>query len=247
MVITKLKPKSGFSGLLHIGLVMLLPVLVLVFVRMGFTSLAAVAVLLSKWRMFAVRPRHWLANIRANSIDIIVGISFVIFMAQSQTVGWQLVWVLAYGSWLLFVKPGSSVLMTSIQAMVAQLTGLTAIFLEWGGARLGVLVVVSWIVSYLAARHFFTSFDEEYTSLFAHTWGYFTAAVVWVLGQWLLFYGLIAMPTLLLTVIGYGLAALYYLDHNDRLTTLIKRQFIFMMFAVVVVMIVFSDWGDRSI
>lgn len=246
-MISKIKPKSGFSNLFHIALNLLLPVLVFMFVRMGFTSLAVAAVLLSKWRMFAVRPRHWLANMRSNSVDIIVGLSLVIFMAQSFSVGMQLLWVLAYALWLVFLKPGSSIVQVSLQAMVAQLLGLMAIFLEWGSAPLAVLVVLTWLVCYLSARHFFSSFDEEHTSLFSHTWGYFGAALTWVLGQWLLFYGLIAMPTLLLTVTGYGLAALYYLDHHDKLTTLLRRQFIFMMFAVLVVVIVFSDWGDRAL
>jgi hypothetical protein len=202
---------------------------------------------MSKWRMFAVRPRHWPANIRSNGIDIIVGISMVIFMTQSQTVGLQLIWVLAYAAWLVFLKPGSSILQVSLQAMVAQLVGLMALFLQWGSAPLFVLVLLAWVVCYLSARHFFTSFDEEHASLFAHSWGYFGAALVWVLGQWLLFYGIIAMPTLLLVVIGYALAALYYLDHHDKLTPLLRRQFLFMMFAVLVVVIVFSDWGDRAL
>lgn len=246
-MIKKIKPKSGYSGILHFALNLLLPLLVFMFVRMGFTSLAVSAVLLSKWRMFAVRPRHWLANIRSNSIDLIVGLSLVVFMAHSSSVGIQLLWVLVYALWLVFLKPGSSILQVSLQAVVAQLFGLMAIFLQWGSSPLVVLVLLTWFVCYLSARHFFTSFDEEHTSLFAHTWGYFGAALVWVLGQWLLYYGLIAMPTLLLTVIGYALAALYYLDHHDRLTPLLRRQFLFMMFAVLVVVTIFSDWGDRAL
>jgi hypothetical protein len=40
---------------------------------------------------------------------------------------------------------------------------------------------------------------------------------------------------------------MYYLDEKDRLTSLVKRQIMFIMFAVVVVVLVFSDWGDKTI
>ena len=204
-------------------------------------------ILLSKWRMFAVRPRYWPANIRANAVDLMVGLSAVIFMAHSSTVTWQFVWALSYGLWLIFIKPGSSILKVSIQAAVAQLVAFMALFLAWGDASLIVLVAASWLISYLTARHFFTSFDEPHSPLYSHTWGYFSAALVWILGHWLLFYGFLAQPTLLLTVIGYSLTTLYYLDQTDRLSTLLRRQFIFIMVAIVIVVLVFSDWGDKAI
>ncbi|MEK7603101.1 MAG: hypothetical protein AAB459_02575, partial [Patescibacteria group bacterium] len=98
------------------------------------------------------------------------------------------------------------------------------------------------------ARHFLTSFDEEHASLFAHTWGYFAAALTWVLSHWLLFYGgFLAQPALLLSVIGFSLAALYYLDETDRLSSGLRRQFVFVMVAIVMVVMVFSDWGDKVV
>jgi len=204
-------------------------------------------IIISKWRMFAVRPRYWLANFRANGVDIMVGLSAVVFMASTSSNLWQLVWVLLYGAWLVVLKPGSSTLQISLQAVVAQAVALMAIFLGWGDAPAYLLVLMCWLVCYLCARHFFTSFDEPYTSLYAHTWAYFASALTWVLSHWLLFYGVLAQPTLLLTVIGYGLAALYYLEQMDRLSILLRRQFVFIMVAVVVVVLVFSDWVDKAI
>lgn len=243
----KLRPKSGFSHLLHIALTALLPILLYTLVRIDFVPLAAALVILSKWRMFAVRPRYWPANVRANAVDIMVGLSVVIFMATTSVGLWQVIWAIAYGLWLVFLKPGSSMTMVSLQALVAQLVALMGLFLLWGEAPLYVLVIASWLVCYLCARHFFTSFDEPRTSLYAHTWAYFAAALVWVLGHWLLFYGVLAQPTLLLVVIGYGLAALYYLDHTDKLSEMWRRQFIIMMVAIIVVVLTFSDWGDKAI
>lgn len=246
-VIGKLKPKSGYSHAFHIGFNALIPALIYVLVRIGMEPVAASLVLLAKWRMFAVRPRYWLANLRANAVDITIGLSIVIFMMQTNSVQIQLFWAVVYAAWLIFIKPGSSTFMTSIQAFTGQLFGLMAIFLAWPEAPLAGLIVLIWLVTYTSARHFFTSFEEAYTSLYAHTWGYFAAAMTWVLGHWLLFYQMVAQPTLLLTVLGFGLAALYYLEQTDRLSTLLRRQFLFIMIAIVVVVLVFSDWGDKAV
>ena len=247
MVLAKLKPKSGFSHFLHLGLNALLPALLYIMVSMGFVPLAASLVLLSKWRMFAVRPRYWPANLRANGVDLTVGFATVIFMSNSGTVTWRLVWALAYAVWLIFIKPGSSVWKTSLQAFIAQTAGLMALFMSLGDAPLYVLVAFAWLICYAVARHFFTSFEEPYTALYAHTWGYFAAALVWLLGHWLIFYDIVAQPTLLLTVIGFGLAALYYLEHTDRLSIMVRRNFVVMMVAIVLVVILLTDWSGGTV
>lgn len=101
MVLKKLKPKSGFSHFVHIAFNAAFPAILFVLVRMGFVPLAVSLIVLSKWRMFAVRPRYWPANLRANGVDMTVGIAAVIFMAQSSTAMWQLVWAVAYAIWLI--------------------------------------------------------------------------------------------------------------------------------------------------
>ena len=50
-----------------------------------------------------------------------------------------------------------------------------------------------------------------------------------------------------LPALGYGLASMYYLEHRDKLTPALKRQFISVMGAVVLFLIVFSDWSDKTI
>lgn len=251
LIIAKLRPANGVSYFLHLGLLVLLPLVVYALVQLGdtFVKLAFATVLLSKWRMFAVRPRFWPAIIRANSIDIIVGISIVLFMTHAGSAWWQLTWAVLYGIWLIILKPASGTVMTGIQAMVGQLAGLMAVYLVWPTAPLYVLVLMTGLVCYLGARHFFDGFDEPYGRMLAYLWGYFGAAIAWLLGHWLLFYmhGLIAQPTLLLSVLGYGLATLYYFDHEDRLSIMLKRQVLFVMIAVVLVMLTFSDWGDKVV
>lgn len=243
----KLKPTSGFAYFLHLGLVSVLPVAVFVLVVLNFVQLALSIVVLSKWRMFAVRPRFWASNIRANAVDLMVGLSIVIFMVHSGYWAVRLVWALLYAVWLLVIKPGGSVLMISAQAFIGQLAALMALYLTWAVGPVYGLTFLTGIFCFLAARHFLDTFDEPYARMLAYIWGYFGAALAWLLSHWLLFYGILAQPTLLLSTIGYGMAVLYYLDHYDRLSRGARRQFIFIMVAIVLLVVAFSDWGSKVV
>lgn len=243
----KLKPAQGFSHYFHLGLTSFLPAIIFVLIRMGFAQVAVLLILLSKWRMFVVRPRYWVANIAANAVDIIVGLSIVVFMDHTTSASLQLALAALYGVWLVFIKPGSSIFWVSMQALIGQAVGLVALYIAWLEAPMFGIVVATWLVTYLSARHFFTNFEDQYTPLYAHGWGYFGAALTWVLSHWLLFYGLIPQPALLLTVIGSSLAGMFYLSESERLTPLLRKQFMFIMFAVVMVVLVLSDWGDKTV
>lgn len=245
--IKKIRPASGYSHGLHLLFTILLPILVYGFVRINLVPIAVGLVLLSKWRVLAVRPRHWMAYIRANAVDMVVGVSIVVFMSQTNAMAWQLVWAAVYAVWLLLLKPSASLAGISLQAMTAQLFGLMAVYLTWGGSPTAVLVVTTWTIAYVSARHFFSAFDEPYTRFLSDAWAFFAASLAWVLGHWLLFYGVVAQPTLLLTILGYGLGVMYYLEQNSRLGKLARRQFIFIMVAIVVVVLVFSDWGNKVV
>jgi hypothetical protein len=249
-LLNKLQPVKGFSHAFHVGLVALLPLLLLLVLHFDYLGLqlAVALVLLSKWRMLAVRPRFWLALIRANGVDLIVGIAVVVFMQLLMVHLWaQCIFVALYIGWLLYIKPGTSILMVSLQAFVAQLAGLMALYLAWPDGSLYGLVIMSALICYLSARHFFDSFEEPYSRMLAYLWAYFAAGLVWVLGHWLLIYGFVAQPVIVLTAIGYGLAVLYYLDHHEKLNKLLRRQTLAIMLVVLLVLIVFSDWGDKVV
>ncbi len=241
------KSGNSYAGAAHIVLTALLPLLIFVLVRLNFGWVAVLLVLLSKWRMFAVKSRHWPANIRANAVDIFMGLSIVIFMLSTDTASIQLLWAAVYAVWLLVVKPQSTALWIGIQAMLAQMFTLIAIFYFWSEASTTLLVFLVWSVTYLCARHFLAAFDESMARATAYAWAFFASSIVWLSGHWLIFYGPIAQPALLLSVLGYGLAAMYYLRHTDRLTNNIRMQFIAVMTMVVLFLIVFSDWSDKTI
>ncbi len=241
------KPTEGYSAALHILLTALLPILGYIFVRLEFGWIAAAVVLLAKWRIFSVKIRHWPASIMANGVDILAGLSFVMFMVLSSTQTLQILWAALFALWLLVLKPQSNPIWVGIQALVAQFIGLTAIFLFWSDAPIFSLVLLTWGITYISARHFLTAFDAAMSRATGYAWAFFAGSVAWLSGHWLIFYGPIAQPALLIGMLGYGLASIYYLQHFNRLTPNVRRQFIAVMSAVVLFLIIFSDWSDKTI
>ncbi len=244
---SKIRPTRGFSHLFHLSFLAFLPLVIFVFVRLNLDGMALAVILLSKWRMFAVKPHHWVPHIRTNAVDIVVSISLLVFMTNTTSMSWQLFWVVLFELWLLVIKPGTSNLSVSLQALLAQGLGLVSIFLFLEDGLLGLYVLMYWFVAYFSARHFLASFDEPHSQILSAQWGFFAAAVMWVLGHWLTFYGLIALPALLLCIIGYGIGSLYYLNETDKLSALARRQILVVMVTLVIVAVVFAKWGDTAI
>lgn len=247
LLLRKIKPTSGVAHFLHQALLLVLPLLVFILVRLNFSVPALIVIVLSKWRMFAVRPRFWAANVRANAVDLMVGLSVVLFMTHYDSAGAQALWAALYAVWLIWIKPGTSMVSITAQAFIGQLVALSALYLTWADAPLGMLTLLTGLFCFLAARHFLDAFDEPYAKMLAYVWAYFGAALAWLTGHWLLYYRGMALPTLLLSTLGYGMAVLYYLDHTDRLSRGVQRQFIFVMIAIVIVLLAFSDWGDKVV
>lgn len=246
-LIAKVKPTAGFAKVIHNILLILFPLALFFLVYLNFVQLAFSLLLLSKWRMVAVKPRFWPANIRANLVDIAVGLSVIIFMTQGSGVIPKLIWAALYAVWLIVIKPTSTLIMTSAQAFIAQLLGLTALYLAWSNGPLYGLTLLTGLICYVVARHFFEGFDEPYSKLLSYIWAYFGAAMAWLCAHWLLFYRFISQPTLLLCTLGYGLGTLYYLDHKEKLGSSLKRQIIFIMVAIVIIVFTFSHWRNQVV
>jgi len=232
---------------LHLALLLVLPAVIFVFVWLNLTQLALATVVLAKWRMFAVRPRFWAANVRANAVDLMIGLSTVVFMIHSGNLWLQAGWAVVYAIWLVAIKPGTTIPMITFQAFLGQLAALMALYLVWGNGPVYGLTLLTGLFCFLAARHFLDAFEEPYARMLSYVWGYFGASLGWLLSHWLLFYRGVAQPTLLLSTLGYGMAVLYYLDHRDRLGTAARRQFVFIMLAIVLLVLAFSDWGDKVV
>lgn len=244
----QIRPNTGYGAVLHIMFVAVLPLILFVLVRLEFVAIAFLVVLLSKWRMFALRIRHWPASIRANAVDLMVGFSVVAFMSLSddnQLI--QFAWALSYSLWLLFIKPKTTELWIGTQAMIAQTVSLIALFMVGNEADETLLVIGVAAITYIAARHFLAAFDEAMARSTAYTWAFFCAALTWVSSKWLLYYGPISQPALIITVIGYCLAAIYYLEHKDRLKRSYITQFVGLAVTIVLFILIFSDWSGEII
>lgn len=253
-LVTRLKPRHGYGHIVHIFAKLALPFLLFApifygqkFGSAGFTYISVVVLLLSKWRMFAVRPRYWVANVRGNSVDIMVGLGAIAFMASTHNAGWQLLWAGLYSAWLVLLKPRTSIAWVSLQALIGQTVSMLALYIVFEKPPLVLLVLAQWVICYYAARHFFSIFEERHSRFLAFIWAYFAAGLAWVCAHWLLYYGFVAQPVLLLSVLGFGFGGLYYLDHNDRLSTLIRRQIIFVMMSIVAIVLVLSNWAAQAI
>ena len=123
------KRRSRLSESAYVALnVGLAATLLIVVLAVQSPWLAFAIVILSKWRTLAVRPRFWYANIVANMVDIIVGISAVILLYGASGSLWlQAVLAALYAGWLLFIKPRSKRKFVAIQAGTALFVGVTAL------------------------------------------------------------------------------------------------------------------------
>src|ERR1700730_9760136 len=118
--------RSLFSEVIYVALNIGLAVAILAIVWAIESPYAAfLLVLLSKWRVLAVRPRYWFVNLQANLIDIIVGLSVVVLLYNANGVlVTQVMITLAYIVWLLFIKPRSKRSFVAIQAGTATFLGV---------------------------------------------------------------------------------------------------------------------------
>ena len=245
--LNKIKPASGFSHITHLLLRILLPILAYILVRTDFVGLAILLIFISKWRMFAVKPRYWLANLASSGVDLMVSVSLVLFMSNTSIQWWQLFWTALWIGWLLWLKPRSDPISVSAQAFIGQLLGISVLYLKFGDWPLAALVFGTWGVAYLSARHFLTSFEEPRTALLSNVWAYFAASLAFILGHWMLFYGSVPQILVILTTIGYGLAAFYYLDATDKLSVRLQRQLLGIMCVILVIVLVLSDWTGATV
>ena len=157
-------------------------------------------VLLSKWRVFAVRPRYWFANLQANLVDLIVSLSVVVLLYAAQGVPvLQAVLTLLYIGWLLFIKPRSKQSFIAIQAGVAVFLGVTALMsisFDWLASA---VVVLMWLIGYTAARHVLGSHDEAHISFYSLIWGMMFAEIGWLAYHWTFAYELPGMANIKLS------------------------------------------------
>ena len=143
--------------------------------------LAIVLVLLSKWRVLAVRPRFWWTNLQANMVDIIVGVSIVSLMYVPQlSVVVQVVLAVLYALWLVVLKPRSGRRYMAIQALAAMVLGVTALYASSYEWPVVIVVLGMLVIGYSAARHFLYSYEEQQMVFLSAIWGLVFAELGWL-------------------------------------------------------------------
>lgn len=151
--------------------------------------LPLLVIILSKWRVLAVRPRYWWANILANLVDVIVGLGFVVILFMASGALWfQIALTAAYILWLLFIKPRSKRSFVAFQALVAIFIGVTALASVAYGVDVIVFVAGMWVIGYAAFRHVLMHYDEPLTSVLSMIAGVFMAQLGWFSYHWLFVY-----------------------------------------------------------
>jgi hypothetical protein len=186
------KRRSLISELVYIGLNVAFAVALLIILLVIESPLPAFAlVLLSKWRILAVRPRYWFVNILTNLVDLIVSLSIVILIyTAGGAIGLQIVLTALYIAWLLYVKPKSKRLFVAIQAGAAVFLGVSALMMVSYDWIASLVVLAMWLIGYSAARHVVSSYDEPHASFYSLVWGLVFAELGWLAYHWTFAYAI---------------------------------------------------------
>lgn len=198
------KRRSFLSEVVYIALNIGLAIALVAIIRITGSLLPAFAlVLLSKWRVLAVRIQFWFANIQADLVSFIVSISFVVFLyaantGDSQSLIVQIILAVLYICWLLFLKSQSKRVYVVAQAGVALFVGVTAVYIMAYNWMASPVVLLVWLVGYAAARHTLSAYEESHTTLLSLAWGLVTAEIGWLAYHWTIAYRLPIATSLLL-------------------------------------------------
>lgn len=220
-----IKRRSFLNELIYVVLNIALAIaLMLIIQTTGSIWLALALVALSLWRVFAVRPRFWVAHIRANLVNAIVSVSYVVFLYSAGSTSTddssvailRIIWALLYIGWLLLLKPQSKRVYIVTQAAVALFTGLTAIFIVSYNWPVFAVVLLTWVVGYSTASHVLGSYeDEAHFTLLSLIWGLMIAEVSWLGYHWAVAYRLPFITTILVPQVSIVALCLGFIGYKS--------------------------------
>ncbi|MBR0467436.1 hypothetical protein IJJ53_00765 [Candidatus Saccharibacteria bacterium] len=185
------KSRNIASNMVHIFLNILLGVgSVLVTVLSASPLLGLLLVLLSKWRVFAVRGRYLWLNIKSNLVDMVVGVSVVLlaYYAGASLMPGDILLAIFYCAWLLFIKPMSSEKATLAQSLIAVFLGMSAAAIMTANLDAIVLVLLAFLVGYAASRHVLVQSSDKDFTLTTLVCGLVFSEVAWLCQSWAIIY-----------------------------------------------------------
>lgn len=185
------KSRNIASNAVHVFLNILLGLgAVLITLFSGSPVLGIILVLMSKWRIFAVRSRYLWLNIKSNLVDLIVGISVVLLSYYSGTSLAPVHFVLAafYIAWLLFIKPLSSENATLAQSLIAVFIGISATTIMTSMVNSLASSAAAFVVGYAASRHVLSQTNDQDYTLTTLICGLVFAEIAWLCYSWSIIY-----------------------------------------------------------
>lgn len=249
-----IRRRSFLSDSVYIALNVALAFAVLIIVWTVASPVPALLlVLLSKWRVFAVRPRYWPANIQANLVDAIVSVSAVMLMYSVSSSTYALVVQAAiavlYVAWLVVLKPRSSKQAIVAQAAVALAAGTLVLFISSYSWSLEIIVLCMAIIGYVTARHTLAQFKEDHLQFLSLTWAFVMAQLGWVLSHWVIAYTIpvvgvrIPQAVLIVSAVAFVTYTTYvsYREHGQVRSVDVALPVLFSASIVLVLMLFFSD------
>lgn len=191
------KQRSIVSEIIYIGLNLALAIGIFIAVRAFESPIVAILiVLLSKWRVLAVRPRYWLVNIQSNFVDLMVSISFVALLYFNTSVIAQLIMTCLYVAWLFFLKPRSKRNYVVAQAHAAMFVSIIALFnvaYLWPSF---LVVAAMWFIGFACIRHILSAYSESQITFLSLVWGLVMAQLGWLAYHWSIAYVLVSAGNL---------------------------------------------------
>jgi len=251
--------RSFLSEVIYIGLNVAFAIALLIIMKTTASIWLAIAlVLVSKWRVLAVRSRFWFANIQANLVDLIVGLGIVGYLnaivSNSSLTNLQqwvflIITTLAYIVWLVLIKPRSSRRFVVAQAGVALFIGTSVLFsisYDWPAS---IVVIAMWIIGYATARHVLTSYEETHLLPLSLVWGVTLAEIGWVAYHWTVGYHVptttgLFLPQIAIIVLLLGFVSQKAYDsfyHHQKLRTVDVLLPILFTTSVIFVLTVFFN------
>lgn len=185
------KSRNIASGAVHIFLNLLLGIgSVMITVLSGSPVLGIILVLVSKWRIFAVRSRYLWLNIKSNLVDLIVGLSVVILTYYAGTAVLAVDFLLAgfYSIWLLLIKPLSSETATMAQSLIAVFLGTSAAAIMTAGADSIAICLACFVIGFAASRHILVQSNDKDFTLTTLVCGLVFAEVALLSHSWMIIY-----------------------------------------------------------
>jgi len=195
---TSIRIKNRLANFLHILFNIVVAVgawgLVWMFPDTPWPAIALVA--LSKYRVFMVKPRYWIPNILSGLVDFVFGIGVVLLIWVMH--GWgfsvgaliaQIVLVIIYALWLLWLKPNNKEWAVMAQAGISQFIGLAALFTVANYLWLPIVILFAFFIGFACSRHMLMIHKEPQHDLLAMAWGLAVSELAFLGYHWSVIYG----------------------------------------------------------